>query len=122
MVALSALVMTGLLSAVPAQASPWDHKTIVTVNAPVEIPGRVLTPGTYVLKRVETDTSGNIVQIFDKNETHLYGTIMTVADFRLRPTDHTVLTLGERAAGSPEAIETWFYPGNSFGHEFLYHR
>ena len=35
-------------------------------------------------------------------------------------TDKTVMTFRERAAGSPEAIRAWFYPGNSWGQEFVY--
>jgi hypothetical protein len=29
-----------------ASADQWDKKTIVTFNAPVEVPGKVLLPGT----------------------------------------------------------------------------
>ncbi len=29
-------------------ADEWDKKTIFTFNAPVEVPGKVLTPGSYV--------------------------------------------------------------------------
>jgi hypothetical protein len=30
------------------------------------------------------------------------------------------LTLATRGPESPQAIATWFYPGNTIGHEFLY--
>ena len=32
----------------------WDKKTIFTFNAPVEVPGKVLTPGSYVFKLLNT--------------------------------------------------------------------
>jgi hypothetical protein len=38
----------------------------------------------------------------------------------LQATDKTVMTFGERAAGSPEAIRAWFYPGANSGEEFVY--
>jgi hypothetical protein len=30
------------------------------------------------------------------------------------------MTFGERAAGQPEAIRAWFYPGRLWGEEFVY--
>jgi hypothetical protein len=30
------------------------------------------------------------------------------------------MTFGERAAGTPEAIRAWFYPGANWGQEFVY--
>jgi len=30
------------------------------------------------------------------------------------------MTFKERAAGEPEAIRAWFYPGNNWGQEFVY--
>jgi hypothetical protein len=38
----------------------------------------------------------------------------------LKPTNKTVMTFRERAAGEPEAIRAWFYPGNTWGQEFVY--
>jgi hypothetical protein len=35
-------------------------------------------------------------------------------------TDKTVITFGERAVGDPQAIRSWFYPGDNFGQEFVY--
>ena len=32
------------------------------------------------------------------------------------------MTFAERPAGQPPAIQTWFYPGQSYGHEFAYPR
>jgi LPXTG-motif cell wall-anchored protein len=31
-----------------------------------------------------------------------------------------VITFDERPVGSPEAIKAWFYPGDNYGHEFVY--
>ena len=38
----------------------------------------------------------------------------------MKPTDKTVLTFKERGEGQPEAIKAWFYPGESWGQEFVY--
>jgi len=62
----------------------------------------------------------NIVQIFNADETHLFTTILAINNYRLKPTDKTVLTFKERGEGQPEAIKAWFYPANAFGQEFVY--
>jgi len=60
------------------------------------------------------------VQVFSKDEKHLYGTFLSISDQRLRPAGKPIITFDERAAGSPEAVRAWFYPGDDFGHQFVY--
>jgi LPXTG-motif cell wall-anchored protein len=102
-------------------ADASDKKTIVTFSQPVEIPGvQVLPAGKYVFKLLDSSSNRNIVQIFNKDQTHVYATILAIPNFRLRATDKTVISFGERAAGTPEAIRAWFYPGANWGREFVY--
>jgi hypothetical protein len=101
-------------------ASEFDEKTILTFSAPVEVPGKVLPAGTYVFKLLDSVSSRDIVQIFDKNESRLYSTILAVPNYRLQPTDKPVVWFAERPSGSPPAIEAWFYPGRDYGEEFVY--
>jgi hypothetical protein len=117
-----ALVLLGIaMVAVPnAKADAWNKKTVVTFSAPVEIPGQVLPAGTYVFKLADSQSDRHIVQIYNKDENHLYATILAVPDYRLEPTGKTVITFEERASASPEALRAWFYPGDNFGHEFVY--
>jgi hypothetical protein len=103
-----------------AAADEWDQKTILTFNAPVEIPGRVLEPGTYVFKLLASQSDRNIVQVFSQDEKHIYGTFLTVPDQRLELADKTIITFAERPGDSPEAIKAWFYPGQLYGHDFVY--
>lgn len=103
-----------------AKADEWDQKTVFTFSGPVEIPGRVLVPGTYVFKLLDSQTDRNVVQVFDKKETRCYGTFLAIPDYRLKPTGKPIITFEERAAGSPDAVKAWFYPGNNYGHEFVY--
>jgi hypothetical protein len=60
------------------------------------------------------------VQVFNKGETHLYGTFLAIPDQRLRPAGKPIITFEEAAAGSPEAVKAWVYPGDEYGHEFVY--
>jgi hypothetical protein len=119
---VTALVGLGLLAGmIPrAIADESNQKTIFTFSGPVEIPGQVLEAGTYVFKLADSDSDRDIVQVFNKDETHLYGTFLTIPDERLRIAGKTILTFDEAPAGSPEAVRAWFYPGDTFGHDFVY--
>jgi len=109
-----------------ARADDWNRKTSITFSAPVEIPGvhvagwGVLPAGTYVFKILNSQQNRHIVQIFSKDETVCYATILAIPNFRLKATDKTVMTFRERAAGQPEALRAWFYPGHQWGEEFVY--
>lgn len=116
------LACFGLLAAMrPAvRADEWDQKTVLTFSAPVEIPGQVLPPGTYVFELADSSSDRNIVQVFNKNKSHLYGTFLAIPDYRTKRSSKPVITFEERPAGTPEAIKAWFYPGQNYGHDFVY--
>src|ERR1700736_2465699 len=109
-----------------AKADDWNRKTVMTFSGPVEIPGVHLTgwsmlpAGTYVFKILDSQSDRHIVQIFDKDETTVYATILAIPNYRLTATDKTVMTFRERPAGEPEALRAWFYPGRNWGEEFVY--
>lgn len=121
-VAMMTIVGAGLFGALAPtmKADDWDQKTVFTFSGPVEIPGQVLAPGTYIFKLADSQSDRNIVQVFNKDENHLYGTFLDIPDYRLKPRGKSVITFEERAAGSPEAVKAWFYPGENYGHEFVY--
>jgi hypothetical protein len=103
-----------------AKADEWNQKTVFTFSAPVEIPGQVLLPGTYVFKLMDSQSDRHIVQVFNQRENHCYGTFLVIPDYRLKPAGKPIVTFEERAAGAPEAVKAWFYPGQNYGHEFVY--
>ncbi len=109
-----------------AKADDWNRKTEITFSGPVEIPGvhlsgwSVLPAGTYVFKILDSQSDRHIVQIFSKDETTIYATILAIPNYRLKATDKTVMTFRERPAGEPEALRAWFYPGRNWGEEFVY--
>ncbi len=98
----------------------------MTFSGPVEIPGvhlkggSVLPAGAYVFKILDSQSDRHIVQIFNKDETAIYATILAIPNYRLKATDKTVVTFRERPAGGPEALRAWFYPGRNWGEEFVY--
>lgn len=117
-----AFACAGLFGIMPPQAKAdvWNQKTIFKFSQPVEIPGRVLNRGTYVFKLADSQADRNVVEVFNKKENHLYGIFLTIPDHRLKPRGKPIITFEERAAGSPEAVRAWFYPGDTYGHEFVY--
>jgi hypothetical protein len=60
------------------------------------------------------------VQVFSKDEEHLYGTFLAIPDERLKPAGKPIITFDERPSDSPEAVKAWFYPGDTYGHQFVY--
>jgi len=119
--AFLALLAAGAAWFAPAaRADEWDKLTVVTFNEPVEIPGKVLPAGTYVFKLLDSQSDRNIVQIFTQDQKQLVATILAIPDYRLKPAGKTVVTFEERPSGSPEALHSWFYPGDNYGFEFVY--
>ncbi|MGB7760166.1 MAG: hypothetical protein WBL61_10065 [Bryobacteraceae bacterium] len=122
------LALLGVVFSPGAKADEWNRKTVMTFSGPVEIPGvhlkgwGVLPAGTYVFKILDSQSDRHIVQIFNREETVVYATILAIPNYRLRATDKTVVTFRERPAGLPEALRAWFYPGRNWGEEFVYPR
>src|SRR5579864_1460345 len=120
------MALVGAALTPAARADDWNRKTTVTFSGPVEIPGvhlagwGVLPAGTYVFKILDSQSDRHIVQIFSKDETTVYATILAIPNYRLQATDKTVMTFRERPAGEPEALRAWFYPGRNWGEEFVY--
>jgi hypothetical protein len=119
------LAATGLLllfSANEGRAGEWRQELTLTFSNPVEIPGHVLTAGTYVFEVGVGDTSQdeNVVRVYNKDKNHLYGVFLTIPDHRLARSSKTILEFENVPAGQPPAIYAWFYPGDKTGHEFVY--
>lgn len=113
-------VLVALILVPIARAEQWDKETVVTFSHPIQVPGKVLPAGTYVFKLANSQSDRQIVQIFTKDQREILATIHTVPDYRLQPTDTSVISLEERPSGTPEALRSWFYPGDHYGMHFVY--
>jgi hypothetical protein len=113
------LALVSVIMLPTAHANVYDQASKLTFNQPVQIPGRVLPAGTYwfILANIN---SRNTVQVYNSDRSTLYASILTVDAARLKITDKTEMTLAERGAMQPDAIVTWFYPGDNSGHQFIY--
>jgi hypothetical protein len=118
--AVASIGLLGVAIAPSARADEWNKKTILTVNETIQVPNKVLPPGTYVIKLLDSPSNRHVVQIFDGDETHLLTTILAIPNYRLQPTGKTVFGFWETPPGQPKALRAWFYPGDNFGQEFAY--
>ena len=88
-----------------AIADDSNRKTVVSFSGPVEIPRvhlagcGVLPGGTYVFNILDSQSDRHFVQIFNKDETTVYATLVTVPNYRIKATDKTVITFSGRPAG-----------------------
>ena len=125
---LTALCLSGSLAlsflmTKPAMADEMNKRTEFQFSAPVEIPGKVLDPGKYVFELPNDQSDRNIVQVFSEDSNgkeSLVATLQTIPDYVSNTPDKPLIHFEERPSGSPEAIHSWFYPGENTGWEFVY--
>lgn len=110
-----------VISALAASENQKDQTTKVVFTAPVEIPGRVLPAGSYLFTLVPGDPEHNLVQVWTADREHLLATDLTVPDYTLHPAGSPTLKFDStKYSAEPDALRAWFYPGDDFGHEFVY--
>src|ERR1700723_2992458 len=115
------LFLLAVLVVLPAaHADQNNQETTVTFSQPVQIPGRVLPAGTYVFVLPDEINDHFQVAISNADRSLLIATLLPVDTERSRPADNTVFGLAQRGSAQPEAIVTWFYPGETSCHEFIY--
>jgi len=107
-----------MLGASVATADEWDHKTIVTINEPMVVPGATLEPGTYIFTLADDNGSRSVVNIFRESGA-LVTTAKTVRMERNSQKRDLVLAVALAGNGAAPMMKGWYYPGTS-GHEFLY--
>ena len=113
------LMLLGIFFVPKGRADIGDKKTIVTVDQSIQVPGKVLTAGTYVFKLLDSNDPTR-VSVFNADETHLITTVQGISDSRIQISDKTILQFEEWPSGQPEALKEWFYPGDDTGVEFVY--
>ena len=121
-----AVCTLAVVSATFSFADENNRKIVFTFDKSVSIPAvhqpgwGLLPAGTYVFKIFDSMSNRHIVQIFNKEESKIYATILAIPNMRLEATDKVVLTFRETPVGQPAALEAMFYPGRTWGEEFVY--
>jgi hypothetical protein len=120
-IALSATAMTMLIAS-GARADESNKLTYMTFSAPVQIPGMVLPAGTYEFKLAIPEGNRRVVQVSDKESKKARTIVLTIPNRRMKPADDPVVMFAERPSGEAPAVQVWFYPGETYGYEFVYPR
>lgn len=116
----AACCVAALLMAAPTAAQQADRLTYVTFSGPVSVPGTTLPAGTYAFRLADSPADRHIVQIFDRDQTKLFTTLLAVAAERNQPEGEPVITFKETPSDRPPAVRYWYYAGEKAGNEFVY--
>jgi hypothetical protein len=109
-----------MLSAPVLRADEFNKMTYLTFSGPVQVPGVVLPAGTYMFKLADPDSGRRVIQVWDKEGTKLYTTLLTIPDQMMEAKDDPVVLFTETPSGEPQAVKSWFYTGERNGYEFVY--
>lgn len=107
----------------PAMADEWNKETRIEIKELVEIPGKVLMPGTYIFKLADGQSDQKTVLVLSedaKGNQKFVTTVFAISAYSMETPDKVIIRVDERPSGTPPAIRTWFYPGANFGWEFVY--
>jgi hypothetical protein len=104
-----------------AAQEPTNQITYFTFSAPFELPGgKTLPAGKYVFKIVDSPSNRHIVHVMSEDQREMHATVMAIPAQRMDPADEPEVRFMEADANAAPAIRTWWYPGRSIGHEFIY--
>jgi hypothetical protein len=117
--ALALAIAFAMGMASPLNAQSLGDRAIVTFDRPVEVPGKVLPPGSYMFKSVDNN---ELVQIFSANEKQLFATVLVVPGDRPAQNLNVdcFVQLNKTRADAPQEVESFFMPGRSTGYQFVY--
>ncbi|MEZ5316371.1 MAG: hypothetical protein R2752_03115 [Vicinamibacterales bacterium] len=108
------------VTAVAAAAQNYDEdRTTFTFDSPVMVPGTTLPPGTYTFRLADTASNREIIEIL-KGDAAPVAIAHAIPTVRPEMTSDVVLLLNPTGNAEPPAVKTWFYPGELYGHEFVY--
>ncbi len=110
------------LFASAAQAQPEDKRTYFTFSGPVALPGVTLPAGRYLFRIVDTTTSRKVIQVLSDDQKKPYTMANTINDQRRDPVKDATVSFYETPRGTPAAVKSWWYPGESIGYQFIYPR
>lgn len=119
-----AVTAIGTLLALGVSAAAFGQglqtKSTLTVTDPVEVPGAILQPGTYVVKVVENTNNRNIVQFTDVAESKVFAAALCTPHVGAAQEPNTTYVYFPNHANGGKALRTWFAPNDRFGQDFVY--
>ena len=120
--AILGLSMGVTLFASLAQAQPEDKRTYFTFSAPIALPGTTLPAGRYEFRITDTTTSRRVIQVLSDDGKKPFVMANTIPDQRRDAVKDATVSFYETPRGTPAAVKSWWYPGESGGYQFIYPR
>ena len=100
---------------------PTNQITYFTFSAPFELPGgKTLPAGKYVFKILDSPGTRHVVQVMSEDQQTMHATVLAIPAQRMEPSDEPEIRFMEAEANMAPAVRTWWYPGRTIGHEFIY--
>ena len=113
--------VVSLAGASASAQEPTNQITYFTFSAPFELPGgKTLPAGKYVFKILDSPSNRHVVQIMSEDQMTMHATLHAIPAQRMEPSNEPEVRFMEAEANMAPAIRTWWYPGRSIGHEFIY--
>ena len=100
----------------PARAAGLEIGSLVTFEQPVEIPGKVLSAGTYAF----IQSGPSIVQVWDRYQMRLIATLLTNSAEQQEFEPHHEFEFDSSNADNPRILKAWFLDSGTLGREFIY--
>jgi hypothetical protein len=119
---LSSSLALSVFTTKPAMADETNKRIEFQFSAPVQIPGHVLAPGKYVFELMDGPVDRNTVEVLKNSDgkEDLVAILFAIPDYISNTPDKPTIHFEERSTGSPVAIQSWYYPGEETGWEFIY--
>jgi hypothetical protein len=112
-------ILAGLAAGSAEAQQPRDKRTYFTFSGPVAVPGVTLPGGRYLFRVV--DTSGrNVIQVLSDDGRMSYAMFFGFRAERSDVPTQPEIRFMETAVDAPAAVDTWWYPGQRAGYEFVY--
>jgi hypothetical protein len=120
-----ALVLCGAalwaFAGMAGSASTLNKTTYIKFSGAVALPGVTLSAGEYVFVLANPNTSRNVIQVRNREQSKVYLTAITLPVHRpASAASDVAVTLGEAPRGSAPPIKAWFPQGETTGYAFIY--
>ena len=113
--------VVSLAGTTAAAQEPVNQLTYFTFSAPFELPGgKTLPAGKYVFKIVDSPSNRHVIHVMSEDQQTMHATLMAIPAQRMEPAEEPEVRFMEAEADAPPAVRTWWYPGRTIGHEFIY--
>jgi hypothetical protein len=114
----------GLMSAclVPSmRADDSNKETRFTINKTPQVQDILLPPGQHMFKLTEPGSDLNVVSVYGygaDGTRRLDGVVTGWSAYRIDAGGKSLFGISQPQGSQPAKLQTWYYPGESFGIEF----